>query len=407
MPEHVVITGWGVLNAVGEDVSSFAESLEPGFCGVTLDEADGLGLNARMSAVPFAERLARRTLPEPLIQRARRAGNRATRPVQTALLGALEAWEQARLEADDVHLVVAGHNMALADQYRAFEKFREHPEYLSARHALQFMDTDHVGTLSDVLGLREEGLTVGGASASGNVGLLEGWRRVRAGWCRACVVVGGMADLSPVERQAFFQTGAMGGKRFAHEPARACRPFDADREGFIPGQGAACLILEGEESARARGAEALGRLAGAALCLDGNRLSDPNPEGEARAMGKAIDAAGLSIDDIDTVNAHGTSSVAGDAAEIEALKAVFGARLPEIPINATKGLTGHGLYAAGLIEAVASLIQLRRGFLHPNRNLDNPMDPEIRFVGPAAEPFAGRSVLSNAFGFGGINTAVV
>lgn len=414
MRNSVVVTGMGVFTSVAEDIPAFLQALKGGRCGIAADTGseDGLGIAARLPEVELADRLSALSLSEGLLLRARRAGARETRAVQVSLVTALEAWTRAGMDetgyaSDEVFIVLAGHNIGQADQYRAFQKFEQHPEYTPARYALQYLDTDHLGVVSEVLGLHGEGFSVGAASASGNVGILQAYRQVLSGQCKACVVVGAMADLSPVELRAFRHIGALGGKRFASAPSRACRPFDEDREGFIYGQGAACLVLESAESAAARGAPRWGEIAGGAVCLDGNRLSDPRVEGEARAMRKALHDAGLHPDDVTYINAHATSSVIGDQVEIEALQAVFGVGLANIWVNATKGLIGHCLYASGLVESVAALIQMHDGFLHPNLNLERPISSSCRFVGAQSQEASCEVALSNAFGFGGINTSIV
>ena len=306
-----------------------------------------------------------------------------------------------------ISIILAGHNISPIDQFNAFQKYQEQPEYISARYALQFLDTNHLGVISEVLELHGEGFSLGAASASGNMGILQAHRQISLGLSKVCVVVAAMADLSPVELQAFRQTGAMGGKRFCDAPELACRPFDEDREGFIYGQGAACLIFESAATASARSAPRWGEIAAAATCLDGNRLSDPSVAGESRAMRKALAQAGLDVDEVDYINAHATSSVLGDQVEVSALEETFGAELSKIWVNASKGLFGHCLYASGLVEAVACLIQIKEGFLHPNRNLNRPISSSCRFVGPEPQTTSCKVALSNAFGFGGINTSVV
>lgn len=414
MRDRVIVTGMGVVNSIADDVDSFSTALKAGQCGIGIDASDndGLGISARLAELDTAERIAWLPLSDDVAQRARRATVRQPRSVQVSLLTALEAWSRAGMSSadyspDEIAVVLAGHNIGQADQFMAFQKYQEQPEYTSARYALQYLDTNHLGVVSEVLGLRGEGYSLGAASASGNMGILQAYRQVYLGLSKACVLVGAMADLSPVELQAFRQTGAMGGKRFRNEPDQACRPFDADREGFIYGQGAACLILENAEAARGRAAPYWGEIAGAAACLDASRLSDPNVEGEVRAMRKALQQAGLRPDDVDYVNAHATSSVLGDEVEVTALRETFGASLSRVWINASKGLIGHCLYASGLVESVASLLQMREGFLHPNLNLYRPICPSCRFVGALPQEAACKVALSNAFGFGGINTSVV
>lgn len=410
MPVDVVVTGIGVLTSIGNNRDTFVDSLRQGTCGITANDSDGLGVAARVN-FDFATQITALGLPAEVHTRALKAGRRAPLSQQASLLTALEAWMQA-FSGDTTALtgatvILAGNNASPGYPYRVREKYAGAFHLIPASYALHFLDTDHIGLLSEVLGIRGEGFTVGGASASGNMGILQGWRHVRHGIADRCLVIGALTDLSPVEIASFRNTGALGGTRFANEPDKACRPFDVDREGFIPGQGSACLLLESADLALQRGARVYGRIAGAATCLDANRLSNPSVEGEAKAMRDALQQAGLTADSVEYVNAHATSSLAGDDVEVKALKEVFGARIAKVAVNATKGLTGHCLHAAGVVEAAAVLLQMKGGFLHPNRNLDNPIDPDCRFVGNVASPAEIRVALSNSFGFGGINTSIV
>ncbi|MBL8214810.1 MAG: hypothetical protein JNK87_29090 [Bryobacterales bacterium] len=411
MPAAVAVTGLGVLTSIGRGSEAFAAALRRGACGITASNADGLGVAGRLPPFDLGTTLADMRLPEPLLGRALKAGRRAPLSQQASLLTALEAWTQAfggnTTGAAAASIIVAGNNVAPGYSYRMREKYADNFGVVPASYALHFLDTDQVGILSEVLGIRGEGFTIGGASASGNMGILQAWRQIRYGIADVCVVVGALTDLSPLELQAFRNTGALGGTRYAAQPEEACRPFDRDREGFIYGQGSACLILESAASARARGARVLGYVAGAATCLDANRLSNPSVEGEARAMRLALEQAGLLPDAVNYVNAHATSSLAGDEVEVKALQEVFGPRVSRVAINATKGLTGHCLHAAGVVEAAATLLQMNGRFLHPNRNLRKPIEQTCGFAGESTRDLDIQAALSNSFGFGGINTAVV
>ena len=223
----------------------------------------------------------------------------------------------------------------------------------------------------------------------------------------ACVIIGAQADLSPLELQGYRNIGAYGGKRFSSEPEKACRPFDKDHEGFIYGQASGCLILETRESAERRGVEALAKIAGGSICLAGNRLSNPSEEAEVRTMREAVARSGIRAEDIEYINTHGTSSPLGDDVEISAITKVFTKHLSEVWINSTKGLTGHCLHSAGIIEAIATIIQMQDGFLHASVNLDNQIDDRCKFCGPKKIDFNVNCALSNSFGFGGINTSIV
>jgi 3-oxoacyl-[acyl-carrier-protein] synthase II len=188
-----------------------------------------------------------------------------------------------------------------------------------------------------------------------------------------------------------------------------CRPFDAERKGLNLGEGAAVLVLESEERARARGATILAYLAGYGITADAYHMTTPLPDGEgaARAMRAALDDASLVPERVDYVNAHGTATPHNDAAETAAIKSVLGARAPSVPVSSIKSMVGHTLGAAGAIEAVASVLTLARGFIPPTVNLRTP-DPAfgLDYVPGQAREKACQVVLSNSFAFGGNNTSL-
>jgi malonyl-[acp] decarboxylase len=248
---------------------------------------------------------------------------------------------------------------------------------------------------------------VGGASASGNVALYHAWQWIRTGLLDACVVVGASADFSEVELQGFAILGAACGEPSGLQPREACRPFDRDRTGFVLGEGSGCVVLENLGVARRRGVRVLGEVRGGSLVLDGNSLANPALDGEIKAMRVALREAGVAAAEIGYLNAHGSASVLGDQVECEAVAAVFRDHLANLPVNSTKSLTGHCMFAAGIIEFIACVIQLNEGFLHPNLNLVNPLDARLSFAGPRARPLQARLALSNGFGFGGFNSSLV
>ena len=412
----VAITGMGVLSAIGDDLSSVDDSLRssrlgisksdaypelsfPVYCG-SLSNPDTVTVSAISQQHTWlsANQLARVLRKAPI-------------SIRAATSVAAQAWEHAQLHQTDsdptrIGLVIAGTNLSQHDQYQHYSRFSQTPDYLSPAYALQMMDTHHVGTLSELLGIQGEGITVGGACASGNVGLLHGLRMLRSGAADICVVVGAMADLSPMALQAFYNIGALGGHHPDLAPNQASRPFDQTHHGFIYGQGAGCMILETTDSAKKRQVPVLGNLLAASQVLDANHLSNPNEDGEARAMRQALAQANLDPSDIDYINTHGSSSPLGDQTELAACQAVFGEHLNDCWLNATKALTGHCLWSAGVIEAIATVLQLNGGYVHGNPNLDDPID-QARFVGKASTAANLTTALSNSFGFGGINTSVI
>lgn len=417
MSQRIVVTGMGVVCSIGHSVEEFRAALEAGRGGVGfLQEerasAGPVNLGAPLRGFSFEERLSKLTgLPPAILERARRGAQRAPLPVQCSVIGALQAWKEARLgeaplDSERVGIVVASEGAMQRFHHDAFVKYAKGPEYVSPRYVLHGLETDHVGTVSEVLELHGEGFTVGGASASGNVAILKAAQLLQLGLLDACLVIGALSDLSPVALQGFFNVGALGGRRFKDAPEEACRPFDEEHEGFIHGQGGGCLILETAGSAKARGSIGRAELLGGALRLDGNRLADPSEAGEVRVMRECMARAGLRPEHIDYINAHGSASPLGDETEVRAIKAVLGDQTPRVWINSTKGLTGHCLFSAGVIEAIACVVQLEHGFVHPNLNLRKPIDTHCRFCGPVAEQARLEVALSNSFGFGGINSCI-
>jgi len=399
MKEHVVVTGMGVCTAAGIGVDAFSQALRHGTPAIAKDWVFGIpdfDVAARLKALDLSERIR---------LRANQAVRRSPLSLQMSICAALEAWIQAGLSAklcraEDISLIVAGQNLNLNHAYNLAHEYRDRLDFAPPSHALQFMDTDQVGAISDMLDIKGEGFTVGAASASGNAALIQGMRQIRNGAARICVVIGAMMDLSPLELHSLANTGAM-------STDGLCRPFDRDRHGFVYAQGSACLILEAADSARDQAQPVLGSLRGGAQCLDANRSSDPSQAGEVRAMRMALADAGIAAEEVDYVNTHGTGSVLGDQVEYDALKEVFGHHLPQVWLNATKAITGHCLTAAGVLEAAATLIQMNEGFLHATDGLEHALDDKGRFTGQKAVQADCRIALSNGFAFGGINTSVV
>ncbi|WP_059006295.1 beta-ketoacyl synthase N-terminal-like domain-containing protein [Streptomyces specialis] len=416
MSGGVLVTGTGALCSLGEDVPALTAALRAGRDGFRPAAAPGGTDKEPDSAAPLpefalAELLERHGAPE-RVRAAARIARRAPLPVRAALVAAVEAWTRAGMAqapppADRVALVVAGNNLTGAHVERERERSRGRLDHLSGRVALRMQDTDQVGVLSEVLGVHGEGHTVGAASASGNAALLAGARLLAAGDADVCLVVGPPAELSALERRAYQQLGALADPAAAPGEPPCCRPFDAAHRGFVDGQGAAAVVLETAGSARARGVPALARLAGGASGLAGNSLADPGLAAEERVMRAALDRAGIAAGDLAYVSAHGTGSPLGDRTEAAALRAVLGPAAGRVWVNATKALTGHCLASAGVLEAVATVAQMRGGFVHPQPRLTDPITADLRFTrgetAAAVIPFA----LSNGFGLGGIHTAVV
>ncbi|MGW0836215.1 beta-ketoacyl synthase N-terminal-like domain-containing protein [Streptomyces prunicolor] len=360
----------------------------------------------------------------------RRVAGRATLPVQTACCVALAACTAARLtdaEARDTAVVIAGNNLALGHQSRSAAAYAADPSAIRAGHVLDCFDTDALGAVGEVTGCRGEGWPIGGSSAAGALALIHAARMVATGQAPRCLVVAPVNDLSPVEISAFVKAGAMARVGAGGDGIAGCRPFDESHDGFAAAHIAAAVIVEPASEAYRRGIRPLGRILGSGTGTDGRRGTQPETDGQVRAMRAALTDSGLAPSDIDYVNAHGTGSVIGDDSEAAALSEVFGTNegtsggavegvvdgaaqgtAGEGPlVNSTKALLGHGLGAAGLVEAIATLLQLTGGYCHANPRLTKPVRPDLRFVTDTITRTPLRTALSNSFAFSGINASLV
>lgn len=325
---------------------------------------------------------------------------------QAALATVHEAWNDAALDQVDperIGLVVGGSNFQQRELALVHDAYRGRETFLRPTYGMSFMDSDLCGLCTEVFGIRGLACTVGGASASGQVAVIQAINAVLAGQVDVCIALGALMDLSYWECQGLRSIGAMGSDRYADDPAAACRPFDADRDGFVFGEACGAIVIERAGTARRDGVAPYAQIAGWAMGVDGNRNPNPSLEGEVRAITLALQRAGLSAAEIDYVNPHGTGSGIGDITEVETLRRCG---LQHARLNTTKSIFGHGLCAAGAVELIAVLLQLREGRLHPCRNLLTPIAPELHWTGVEAVPHEIHNALNLSLGFGGVNTAV-
>jgi len=415
---NVAIVGMGVVCSIGDNISEFERSLKRGISGVSwLASRKGpklsVDIGAEIDSFSFLERLSDYSdLPVDLLKKARRCAQRLPFPIQMSVLSALEAWQDAQMfaeenDAERLGVIVAGESTTQNYRYGLQADFEANPEYLSPRYALQFLESNQVGVLSEILNIKGEGFVVGGASASGNVAIIKAVQLIQSGIVDTCLVTGVVADLSPIELQGFVNIGAMVGKNEFQTPDQVSRPFDTQHAGFVYGQASASVVLQSCDIATAKGAVIRSKILGTALNLDGVSTTEPSVTGEAGAMNAALRRGGIAADEVDYLNAHGSSSPLGDNTEVKAIKSVFKNHASKLWVNSTKGLTGHCLYSAGVVELIASVLQMEGEFIHPNKNLENPIDHDIRFSGKTFEKGKIELAMSNSFGFGGINSSII
>jgi 3-oxoacyl-[acyl-carrier-protein] synthase-1 len=246
-------------------------------------------------------------------------------------------------------------------------------------------------------------MTVSAACASGSHAIGLGALLIRDG-LQDIVVCGGAQEVNPYAVGSFDGISAFSTRE--DEPERASRPFDRDRDGLVPGGGAATVILESYDSARRRGARILGEVLGYGFSGNGDHISSPNVDGPRRSLEMAVRRAGIRKEEIGYINAHATSTHVGDSNEAKAIAAVFGERT--VPVTSTKSQTGHEMWMAGASEVIYSMIMMKNGFIAPNLNFENPDEDSSRLLIPA-ERLSRRfdTFLSNSFGFGGTNSTLV
>ena len=398
LPE-VVVTGMGVISATGQGKAAFTNALLGGETAFGVMQRPGRQresayLGAEIGEIVFSPGVTRQTV---------RAASLSAR---AALAVLEEAWGEARLSEVDprrIGLIVGGSNVQQRELTQVHETYRDSSSFLRPTYALSFMDSDLCGFCTSHFGIRGVAYTVGGASASGQLAIIQAAQAVLTGQVDVCIALGALMDLSHWECRGLRALGAMGSDRYAESPELACRPFDRDHDGFIFGESCGAVVIESAESSRRRGLEPYASLRGWGITMDGNRNSNPSLEGEIQAIQNALSSSGWKPSQIDYVNPHGTGSIVGDETEIKALHACG---LQDSFLNATKSLLGHGISAAGTVEVIATLLQMQAGRLHPTRNLDNPIDPSLNWVRDESVEHSIGNALTLSMGFGGINTAL-
>ncbi|WP_027945200.1 beta-ketoacyl-[acyl-carrier-protein] synthase family protein [Amycolatopsis taiwanensis] len=406
----VVITGLGATTPLGGDVASTWDGLLAGRSGIRRLEADW----AEKFDLPV--RIAASLAEEPTERIPRVQARRLDRCEQVALLAARQAWADAGFaEPTDEHTDVEpkrlgvsigtgiGGPLTLLSQDDLLE---EHGiRKVSPLTVPMLMPNGPAAHVGIDLKARAGVHSPTSACASGAEGIANGFQMIQTG--RADVVVAGGADacIAPITVAGFAQARTVSTRN--DDPSRASRPFDADRDGFVLGEGAGVVILERADRARARGAKIYGRLAGYGITSDAYHITGNHPEGvgQIAAMANAITMAGLSAADVGHVNAHATSTVVGDVGEANAIRKAIG---DHVVVTAPKGALGHLVGGAGAVEGIATLLSIYHGLVPATLNLEN-LDPKVELDVVAGEPRKVEltAAISNSFGFGGHNTALL
>ncbi len=405
--KRVVITGMGALCPVGNNVADAWAALlagESGLGPITLFDCADIPTQIAGEVKNFdAQELF-----------GRKEARRMDRVTQLAMAAAQEAIDDARLLVNGVDrervgtLIgtgIGGMSTTL-EQHDVFKNKgarRVNPFFIP----MLLPDTP-AGRVSIEYGLKGPNFSIVSACATGSHAIGEAFETVARGAADAVITGGAEASIIPLAIAGFNAMGALA-THFNDNATAGSRPFDAERDGFVPSEGAAILILESLEHAQQRGAHIYAELCGYGATADAFHISAPLEDGDGavRAMLAALERADLTIDDVDYINAHGTSTPLNDKTETTAIKNALGERAYEIPISSTKSMVGHMLGAAGALEAIVCAKTLTEGIMHPTTNYEMP-DPEcdLDYVPNAARQADVQVILSNSFGFGGHNACL-
>jgi 3-oxoacyl-[acyl-carrier-protein] synthase II len=400
---RVVVTGVGVKTPAGNDVASFWEELRAGRASArTIESFDPAGLS-----ITFAGEVRDFDAVEYFGPKEARRQDRVTQLGFGAAADALGDAGELGADPSRCAVIIAtgvGGLHTLEENQRLY--FEKGPSRVSPFFVPMMMPNATAGVVAMQLGWTGPNLCVATACAAGAHAIGEGVRLIRDGTADVVMAGGTEAAVTPLTVAAFARMGALSTRN--DDPSRASRPFDADRDGFVIGEGAGCVVLEPLERARARGATVYGEVAGYGRNADAYHITAPSPGGAGAAvcMQLALDDATMEPSAIGHVNAHGTSTPLNDAAEAEAVRKVFGDAPPVVTSN--KGVTGHLIGAAGAVEAIAALLSVRDGIVPPTANLERVGDDiELDVVAGSPREIGPKPAISNSFGFGGHNASLV
>lgn len=403
--KRVVITGMGVITALGKDVDTLWNNVRAGKCGITkLQKFDTEGYSCKVAAEI--------TDFDPAEFMDKRAAKRMDRFTQFAVAATKQAVEMAGIRFADMDVNRAG--VILGSGIGGIETFEQQcnvlrdkgPGRVSPFFIPMQIPNMAAGQVAIEFGIKGVNHVVVSACASGTDAVGEAFRNIKHGYSDVVVTGGTEAPITPLSFAGFCSMKAMS---TAEDPSRASIPFDRDRSGFVMGEGAGVLILEELEHAKARGAHIIAEVTGYGATDDAYHITAPadGGEGAARAMKLAVEESGIAPEAVDYINAHGTSTDYNDKFETMAIKNVFGSHAYELAVSSTKSMTGHLLGAAGGVEAILTALALRDGFLPPTVGLQNPSDDlDLDYVPQEGREKHITHALSNTLGFGGHNAVV-
>lgn len=406
MSRTVVVTGLGMTTPLGGDVASTWAAAVAGESGITTIDA------AWVADQPSKIAGQLKVPPGDVLDRVE--ARKMDRAQQAALIAAREAWSDAgapEVDPERLGTVIATGMGGLTSLMEAYDLLLERgPSRISPHMVTMIMPNGPAAIVGLEVGARAGVHTPVSACASGAEAISYAARMIQTGRADVVIAGGTEAVIHPITMAGFASMRALSTRN--DDPARASRPYDVDRDGFVMGEGAGVVVLESEEFARARGARIHGVYGGAGLTSDGHHIAQPDPDGAgaARAITEALADANLSPADVVHINAHATSTPQGDIAESVAIRRALGADTDHAVVTGTKSMTGHLLGGAGAVESIFAILALRERLVPPTANLvtmDPAIDLDVVSGAPRPLPTGDLAALNNSFGFGGHDVAVV
>ena len=402
MMNRVVITGMGIYSCLGKTLDEVRDSLYHGKSGIVFaPERKEMGFRSALTA----------KLEEPDLKKLLSRSQRVYMPEQAkyAYCATVDALRNAGIDQDylnthDVGLLY-GNDSSTVPNVKAVDTMREKKDttLCGSGAIFQSMNSTVTMNLGCIFKLKGINLTVSGACASGSHAIGLGALLIQNG-LQEMVVCGGAQEVNPWSVGSFDGISAFSIRE--DEPTKASRPFDRDRDGLVPGGGAATVIIESYESAVRRGAPILAEILSYGFSSNGDHISSPNVDGPAKSLEMAIRRAGIGVDEIGYINAHATSTHVSDTNEAKAIYRVIGDR--RIPVTSTKSQTGHEMWMAGASEVIYSMLMMKNNFIAANLNFENPDEDSAKLYIPAQRIETGfDTFLSNSFGFGGTNSTLI
>lgn len=398
---RVVITGLGIYSSLGKNKQEVTDSLFHGRSGIILDPTRK-AMGYRSGLTGHVERPQLKGLLD------RRARIMMPEQAEFAYMATIEALQQAHLTTDYMEQhetgIIYGNDSSARPVIEAIDLIREKKDTIlvGSGSVFQVLNSTVTMNLATIFKLRGINFSISAACASGSHAVGLGYMFIRQG-LQQRVICGGAQEVNIYSMPNFDALGTF--SIHEAEPAKASRPFDRDRDGLVPGGGAATVILESLESAQARGAHILGEVVGYGFSSNGQHISNPSVDGQVRSIQRALTDAALSAAAVDYINAHATSTPAGDSSEAEAIYNVFGGKTP---VSSTKSMTGHECWMAGASEIVYSMLMMQNSFIAPNINFTNPDEHSAKInIIPQTQKRDIHIFLSNSFGFGGTNSSLI